>query len=242
MAAETQRSTGKPERMARAGTLVTSKHAAAARDLALNQCGWLGPDAIARLTIYHDLLVDWQARHNLVASSTLNKAWSRHFADSLQLLDLAPAATRSWIDLGSGAGFPGMVVAVATADRDSLAVTLVESNGKKCAFLRAVAAATNTDVTIIQERIEDHGRAINSSYDVVSARALAPLDRLFRLANPYAGEQTCFLFPKGRDFVGEDEFASKSWRYDLVLSNSLTDPRGRVAIVTHLSPKGADHE
>ncbi len=209
---------------------------------ALSPFPWLGEASIERLRTYSDLLVAWQARHNLVAPSTLGAVWTRHIADSLQLLPLAQPDARTWLDLGSGAGFPGLVVAIAAGDRQPLTVTLVESNRKKCAFLRAVAAATQTDVDIVHQRIEDHSRACETRYDIVSARALAPLQELFRLAAPYARDTNRFLFPKGQDFVGENEIASKSWCYDLVLYDSVTDRDGRVAVVTHLKPKGASHE
>ncbi|MHA1189090.1 MAG: 16S rRNA (guanine(527)-N(7))-methyltransferase RsmG [Alphaproteobacteria bacterium] len=211
-------------------------------EAALAPFPWVSEQTVARLKIYCDLLVAWQARHNLIANSTLDQVWVRHFADSLQLLPLVPDMARSWLDLGSGAGFPGLVIAIAAADRQPMAVTLVESQRKKCAFLRAVATATDTEITIVNARIEDYALACDTPFDVVSARALAPLDTLFALVAPFGTATNQFLLPKGQDFVCENKIASKSWCYDLVSVDSVTDPNGLVAVVTNLKPKGPDHE
>ena len=132
-------------------------------------------ETIHRLTRYAELLTHWQARTNLVAASTLPALWSRHFADSAQLRALAPNA-RLWLDLGSGAGFPGLVVAILETGRPDFRMHLVESNRKKCAFLAEVARETKAPVDIHAMRIEDLAESAQSlSPDVVSARALAPL-------------------------------------------------------------------
>lgn len=192
--------------------------------------------AKAGLEAYVALLEKWQATHNLVSASTLERVWSRHVLDSAQLLAAVPQAKR-WIDLGSGAGFPGMVIAILLAGTDGAHVTLVESNNKKCAFLRAVARATNAPVDVACERIESFATRPHDGVDVVSARALAPFADLCRLAVPLMGPETVLLLPKGQDFVYEEQEASKYWGYDLVITDSVTDPGGRIIAVRNLKEK-----
>jgi len=156
-------------------------------------------ETIHRLTRYAEVLTNWQKRTNLVGPSTLPVLWSRHFADSAQLCGLAPNA-RLWLDLGSGAGFPGLVIAIIQAGTPDFHMHLVESNRKKCAFLGEVARETEAPVDIHAVRIEELAERDQSLRpDVVSARALAPLPRLFELAVPFFGERTKGLFPKGRE-------------------------------------------
>ncbi len=169
-----------------------------------------------------ELLRDWQRVHNLVSPSALDEIWTRHVADSLQLLQHAPQF-REWVDLGSGAGFPGLIVAIACKEEADRHVTLVESNLKKAAFLRAAIRETGANASVAAERIEEHGRKMAGRADVVSARALAPLETILRLASPYLHENSVVLLLKGQDFVHEHEIASKSWNYDMVASPSATD-------------------
>jgi 16S rRNA (guanine527-N7)-methyltransferase len=169
-------------------------------------------ETIHRLARYADLLALWQRSKNLVAPSTLPGLWSRHFADSAQLCALAPEA-RLWLDLGSGAGFPGLVVAILQSGKPNFRMHLVESNRKKCAFLAEVARATNASVDIHAMRIEDLAETAKTLRpDVVSARALAPLPRLFELAVPFFGDKTRGLFLKGRD--AETEIVEARARFD----------------------------
>jgi 16S rRNA (guanine527-N7)-methyltransferase len=189
-------------------------------------------ETIHRLGIYAELLSDWQKRQNLVASSTLPKLWQRHFADSAQLLALAPNA-KTWLDLGSGAGFPGLIIAIMAANQGRLRMHLVESTAKKCAFLATVAQMTDTAVDIHCNRIEDLARAESKlEPDVVSARALAPLPRLIELAAPFFGPGTRGLFLKGRDAKTEIEEARKRWRFDFRLHRSLTAPDSSIVEIT----------
>src|SRR4029450_2091634 len=156
-------------------------------------------ETIHRLERFAELLAYWQKHTNLVAPSTLPTLWSRHFADSAQLTTLAPNA-RLWLDLGSGAGFPGLVIAILKTGTPDFRMHLVESNRKKCAFLAEVARATKAPVDIHAMRIEDLAQSANRlAPDVVSARALAPLPRLLDLASPFFGTKTRGLFLKGRD-------------------------------------------
>ena len=194
-------------------------------------------ETIHRLIRYADLLALWQKSKNLVAPSTLPLLWSRHFADSAQLTGLAPKA-RLWLDLGSGAGFPGLVVAILQTGRPDFRMHLVESNRKKCAFLAEVARATEAPVDIHAIRIEDLADSAQSlKPDVVSARALAPLPRLFELAGPFFGPQTRGLFLKGRETETEIEEARGRFEFACRLHPSLTAPASHIVEVTALRPR-----
>ena len=203
----------------------------------LNRFDFVTDRAKARLESYVALLRKWQATHNLVSSATLDEVWSRHVLDSAQLLRIVPDARR-WIDLGSGAGFPGMVVAILLAETEGARVTLVESNAKKCAFLRAVARETNAPVDVACERIESFAQRHHDGVDVISARALASFADLCVLALPMMESDTALLLLKGQDFVYEEQEASKCWGYDLNLTESVTDPGGRIVTVRNLKGKG----
>lgn len=186
-------------------------------------------ETIARLETYAGLLKRWQKTINLVAPSTLDDIWHRHFADSAQVFEHAPAAAINWVDLGSGAGFPGLVLAILAAERGGTRHILIESDTRKAAFLREVARETAVAVEIVAERIEsaqtpDRVREINC----VTARALAPLPRLLPLAAPYFGEATVGLFLKGREVAAELEEARRSWAFQSELISSVTDRDGRL--------------
>jgi len=194
-------------------------------------------ETIHRLTRYAELLNRWQKAINLVAPSTLPQVWSRHYADSAQLRNLAPEA-RCWLDLGSGAGFPGLVVAILQTGTPDFHMHLVESNHKKCAFLAEVVRATEAPVDIHAMRIEQLAeRAQSLRPDVVSARALAPLPRLFELAAPFFGEGTRGLFLKGRETKTEFEAARPGWTFDARLHASLTAQDSGIVEVTGLRAK-----
>lgn len=181
-------------------------------------------ETLDRLAIYAELLVKWQARINLVGPDTLPELWSRHFLDSAQLFPLIKPGARRLVDLGSGAGFPGLVLAVMGAPD----VHLIESDQRKCAFLREVARVTGTPVTVLNRRIE---QVAPLSADVVTARALAPLDRLLGWAFPHlAGGGEC-LFLKGRGAEDELTASAKEWNITTSRIPSLTDPGG---LVLHL--------
>lgn len=173
------------------------------------------PDIKSKLQTYHDLLAKWQKSVNLVAPSTMADAWRRHFEDSLQVAELVPATAKTLVDIGSGAGFPGLVVALARPD---VQVTLVESDSKKCAFLLAVSRETCAqNVDVIHGRIEDvlPGRR----FDVVSARALASLPDLLSMTESLwnceflkTGESAPLLiFPKGEDWEKELELTRRDY-------------------------------
>src|SRR5690349_1218184 len=197
-------------------------------------------ETLEHLAIYEGLLRRWQRAVNLVAPSTLDAIWQRHFADSAQLVALAPSA-RTWVDLGSGAGFPGLVVAIVLAGERSRRgeeepapprMTLIESNARKCAFLREVVRATQIaaalSVDILSTRIETAAtQASLQPPDVVSARAVAPLDKLFGLAAPLFASSTVGLFLKGRDAAAELQAAEKLWDFQSELVPSRTEHDAR---------------
>jgi 16S rRNA (guanine527-N7)-methyltransferase len=202
-----------------------------ARALALTP---VSDDARARLDKYAALLTEWQSRINLVAPSTLPQLWTRHIADSLQLLRHAPDA-RIWIDLGSGAGLPGIPIACALAQTPGVEVHLIESVGKKAAFLREAVRLTGAPAVVHAERIENFGESYAGKTDVVTARALAPLSSLFDQAFPFMANGAIGLFLKGQDVEAELTDSSKRWSVEAIKAKSVTDPAGCVLIVRRLT-------
>jgi 16S rRNA (guanine527-N7)-methyltransferase len=196
-------------------------------------------ETLERLQVYVDLLVKWQATINLVAPSTLDDVWHRHLADSAQLMALAPSGARTWVDLGSGAGFPGLVMAILLAeDADERRVTLIESDQRKAAFLREVARQTSVPVDIVVERIENAANQSRfSTVDVITARALAPLDRLFAYMNPIFSSKSMALLLKGKAAMEEIEQASRTWKFEVERRASLTEREASILIVSNLQAK-----
>jgi 16S rRNA (guanine527-N7)-methyltransferase len=252
-------------------------------------------ETIARLVTYETLLKQWQKAVNLVAPSTLDDIWHRHFADSAQLVALAPVGLRSWIDLGSGGGFPGLVCAILLADLSSrergeerqqaptapsplrggwreapgggatgstintptpnpspqgggesrVHLTLIESDTRKAAFLREVVRAVSPlpgiDLEILPARAESVKTQVNFLLPrVVSARALAPLEKLLALAFPLSPPGTTGLFSKGKEVAQEIDAAKKTWNFDVDLVPSVTEGSGRIAVITNLERKAKD--
>jgi 16S rRNA (guanine527-N7)-methyltransferase len=204
-------------------------------------------ETVARLETYEALLRQWQKAINLVAARTLEAVWQRHFADSAQLVALAPPGARSWLDLGSGAGFPGLVVAILLAEppRPGLptpqpgsgCVTLIESDSRKAAFLGTVARQTGIAVDILSTRIETCATQSRvAPPDVVTARALAPLDKLLSLAAPLLSPRTVGLFLKGRQAAKEVEAARKAWTFNSALIPSSTEAEAHIVRVSTLEP------
>ncbi len=193
-------------------------------------------ETLHRLDRFVATLLAWQRRMNLVASSTEATLWTRHVADSLQLLALAPEA-RIWADLGSGGGFPGVVIACALADIPGAHVHLVESSSKKAAFLHEAVRATGVPATVHTRRIEDFVKKAPVPLDAVTARAVAPLPKLLALAYPLLKTGTLGLFPKGQDVARELTEAAKCWKIQASLSPSRTDPKAQIVVVRGLEPK-----
>jgi 16S rRNA (guanine527-N7)-methyltransferase len=188
-------------------------------------------ETLDRLDRFVAELLSWRQRMNLIAPSTVPILWTRHVADSLQLLALAPHA-KTWADLGSGAGFPGLVLACALADMPGATVHLVESTGKKAAFLREAAAVTGVPAIIHAVRIVDFVNNQTGGIEVVTARALAPLPKLLSATYPLLKNGTVGLFPKGQDVEAELTAATKCWNIQSSLEPSLTDPRARIVRIT----------
>ena len=179
----------------------------------------------ARLDRYLDLLGEWQAKTNLVAPSTLPTLWTRHVSDSLQLLSIAPSA-RVWVDLGSGGGFPGVVLACALAETAGAMVHLVERNAKKAAFLREALRITRSPGTVHLADIGDIVDRIAGPIDCVTARAVAPLDQLIGFAEPLVKRGAKALFLKGQDVEAELTEATKYWKIEPQLHSSRTGGHG----------------
>ena len=179
----------------------------------------------ARLERFVDLLLEWQVKTNLVSPSTLPHLWSRHVADSLQLLDLAPDA-KSWVDLGSGGGFPGVVLACALAEKADASVHLIERNAKKAAFLREALRVTNSPGQVHLGDISDVVDRIRDPVDCVTARALAPLNELLVFAEPLVKRGAKALFLKGQDVEAELTEATKYWKINPHLHSSRTGGQG----------------
>jgi len=187
------------------------------------------PDTVYRLKQYQSLLENWQKKLNLVSSLTLPDVWERHFIDSSQLLSYIPSGSLSLIDLGSGAGFPGLVLALM---RPTLSVTLVESDFKKCIFLETVSRETKIPVTILCSRIENLKDPLKG--DVITARGLAVLPQLCTYAFPLMKNTSVGLFLKGKEVEKEIEQAQKKWNFELEIYPSLTDAKGRIIKIKHL--------
>ncbi|MBX3579286.1 MAG: 16S rRNA (guanine(527)-N(7))-methyltransferase RsmG [Rhizobiaceae bacterium] len=184
--------------------------------------GPVSRETFERVVAFQNAFLKWAARINLAAPSTLPDIWVRHILDSAQLVPLAGDA-KHFIDLGSGGGFPGAVLALLYADRPETRVDLIESNGKKAAFLRTVLGSLDVRANVHANRIEDL-HAILPQPDVVTARALAPLGSLFRLAAPWLQAGGRGLFHKGRDFEREIKETTDAWRADLVQHPSAIEP------------------
>lgn len=185
-----------------------------------------------RFAVYAELLLRWQRIKNLVSPATLAQVWTRHLADSAQIQPLMPDALR-WADIGSGAGFPGLVVAILLANRAGAHVDLVEANARKCAFLREAARACGAPATIHNARIEDILPALKS-VDVLTARALAPLPDLLEMGKVLIEGGTTAVFLKSRNEVGDDPDLGPD--YATRLLPSVTSPDGRILVVRRADP------
>lgn len=188
------------------------------------------PAQMADLEALISRLTAANAVMNLIGPDTLPDVWNRHILDSAQLLDLVPVAS-TWADLGAGAGFPGLVLAILLKDVPGATVHLVESMAKRCRFLASVSDALALPVVIHNMRAED----LSMTVDIVTARACAPMSRLLRYARPYLKRGATGLFLKGQDVVSELEDATTSWKFSSRLIESLSDPRGRIVEVKGLS-------
>lgn len=177
-------------------------------------------ETFEKLRTYNNLLIKWNQKINLVSPATIKSAWDRHFLDSLQLTKFVKNQDL-WIDLGSGAGFPALVTSIYLNQyKPNLTTTLVESDARKCAFMRTVIRTVDAKAIVQQARIED---VTPTSYDIVSSRALAPLNQLFGYAGRLSHEETTCLFPKGKNWEKEVDDARRNWRFDIQAHKSLTE-------------------
>lgn len=179
-----------------------------------------------QLSVYAEILIKWQSKVNLVSPDSLPDIWTRHFIDSAQMKPLIKNGT-SVLDIGSGAGFPGMVLALIGNNK----MTLVESDGKKVAFLEEVARQTKTTVKVLHARIE-HCKPFN--VDVVTSRACAKLSVLLEYAFPFISHETLCLFPKGKNYATEIKEAQKKWRFSFKAIPSVTDEHGAILAITQV--------
>jgi 16S rRNA (guanine527-N7)-methyltransferase len=190
----------------------------------------LPDETLRRLEIYAELLKKWQRAVNLVGDSTLDDTWVRHFADSLQVAESVPEA-RKWLDLGSGAGFPGLVTAIKYAGEPGACVHLVESNRRKCAFLREAARATDAPAIVHCGRIEEVLPSFNEPIHAVSARALASLEKLIAYAEKFLAQGAVGIFPRGKLFEAEGPLGLTGGKYLFTTITSRTDPAARLVLV-----------
>ena len=191
-------------------------------------------ETFEKLKTYECLLKEWQTKFNLVSNSTLENAWERHFLDSVQLFKLIPQTAKTLMDFGSGAGFPGMVIAImANAKTPYLKVSLVESTTKKTLYLNEVKKQVGVEVEIINERIEKIKPHI---VDVITSRAMTSLDALLQYALPFCGKKTVCIFPKGKKYAEELQEAQKKWCFNYQIVDSEQSDEGKILVITDLRP------
>jgi 16S rRNA (guanine527-N7)-methyltransferase len=217
--------------------MAKANHQTAIADLAADKAAALAlipvsRETEARLDRYVELLLQWQATTNLVAPSTLPQLWTRHIADSLQRLDLAPQATR-WADFGSGGGFPGVVLACALAERGGR-VDLVERIAKKAAFLREALRVTGARGEVYPKDIGDYVDSSQQQPDCVTARALAPLHLLLGYVEPLVRQGAKALLLKGQDVESELTEATKYWKIEPILHRSRSGGEGWIVEINHI--------
>jgi 16S rRNA (guanine527-N7)-methyltransferase len=188
-------------------------------------------ETLGRLKLFTGLLEDWNARLNLVSSNSLQDVWRRHIWDSAQLADLIPSEATSLVDLGSGAGFPGLVLALILRERAAVRTVLYEATTKKCSFLNEAAVRTGAPVEIRNGRIENAER---EPFDLLTARACAPLEKLLGYAQAFQAPETINLFLKGQSVAVELTEARKSWNMEAIRHPSRSDPSGVILEVREL--------
>ncbi len=194
--------------------------------------GPVSRETFDRLVAFEQMFQKWNRSINLVAQSTAGDVWQRHILDSAQLGRIQPNAKR-WVDIGSGGGFPGLVMAFLLAERDGASIDLVESNRKKASFLQTVIGQFNLPARVVARRIED-SHALVSTPQIVTARALASLSTLLDLSAPWLTAGARGLFHKGRDYRAEVQESVNRWSFDLVEHSSVTDPQGVILELSDL--------
>lgn len=188
------------------------------------------------LKAYEALLVEWQKKFNLVSNSSLADSWNRHFEDSAQLFQYIPKNAGLLLDFGSGAGFPGMVLAIMAKEKTPyLKVKLIESVGKKTLYLNEVAKLSGANVEVVNERIE---KLPPQKADVITSRAMASLSELLKYTYRFVKSETICIFPKGQRYKEEIAEAEKHWRFDYDVCDSKTSEEGKILIIKKLTRKG----
>lgn len=187
-------------------------------------------ETMQRFDIYYALLEKWNRRINLIGRKTMQAAWQRHFLDSAQLAPHIPADVKTVVDLGSGAGFPGLVIAILRPD---LKIHLVDSDQRKCVFLQEVARQTDAQVEIHADRVE---QLPHLAPDLIIARALAPITDSLALSHHFAAKDTRYLFLKGRDVDVELTAAAKCWIMEHQKTPSIVDPQGTILAIKKAVP------
>ncbi|MEK1886089.1 MAG: 16S rRNA (guanine(527)-N(7))-methyltransferase RsmG [Phyllobacterium sp.] len=207
------------------------------REASLNQVlSTVSRETVDNLYGFEELFRKWSKAINLSAPSTLDQLWERHIIDSAQLFDLAPGA-KTWLDLGSGGGFPGVVIAILLKERQGGRIDLVESNGKKAAFLRTAIGKFAAPGVVHAARIDNVWNRI-ATPEIVTARALASLSELFALAGPWLKSGATGLFQKGRDYRREVAESRVDWAFDLVEHQSAVDRDSVILQISNLRPAG----
>ena len=192
-------------------------------------------ETIEKLKTYQELLLEWQKKFNLVSNSSLQNIWERHFEDSIQLFDYIPDNAEKLIDFGSGAGFPAMVLAIIAKEKTPyLKVVLTDSIKKKTVYLNEVANKTNTDVEIVNDRIENIS---NQKYDVITSRAMTSLSDLLKYSYPFCHKETLCIFPKGKNYALELKEAHLKWKFKCEIKASEQSEEGKILLISNIKKK-----
>ena len=189
-------------------------------------------ETFEKFEVVRQQLIEWSKRFNLVSPSSLPQFWVRHVLDSVQLYGLAPKTAKNWLDLGSGAGFPGIILAIMIMQRPGAKMTLIESNGKKANFLRHCAREVGAPVQVLQQRIE----AVEPfTTEVITARALSSLSGLLEYSLPFCDKNTLLVLPKGKQVEAEVSEAQNNWELQLSSHSSITDKYASILCIRGFS-------
>ncbi|WP_099825003.1 16S rRNA (guanine(527)-N(7))-methyltransferase RsmG [Oceaniglobus indicus] len=203
------------------------------QNTASSQLSNVSRETLDNLERYRDEVLRWNSAINLISRASEVDIWERHFKDSAQLARFYPSGPARWLDMGSGAGFPGMVLALMAAEmRPELTFTLVESDQRKCAFLRSVARLCDVAPEIVSERVD---RIPAQVFDVISARALASLEKLFSMCHGFTNANTIMVFPKGAEYQNEIDAARNAWNFEVQSYPSATEADARILVIRNLS-------
>ncbi len=193
-------------------------------------------EIISDLQNFYEILCKWQKVQNLVSRETLQQYWHRHVADSLQILPYIDKNSKNIADLGSGGGFPAVVLAIILAKKP-IKFTLIEANSRKTAFLRTVKRKLQLNMQIINSRIENYEFSEENRPDIITARALAPLNELLNLIFPKLQDKTKLILLKGKEYSGELAKANSEWQYNVIINNSATDQCAVILEISNIARK-----